>query len=614
MINNNSSFKNNEIPKISKSRTLKSKNYFNKLLINTLIDNIPDAIYFKDRESRFLLINKACSNKFSLKNPENAIGKTDFDYFSEEHATQAFNDEQEIIRTGKPIISLEEKETWPKNKVMWASTTKMPLLNEEGRVIGTFGVTRDITDKKEAEEELIKLNDFNMNLLANSPNPIAVSNADGSIKYLNPAFEKMTGYLLTEVEGIKPPYPWWLKESQAETLKFFKKVIDGAERRSEIRYQAKDGRKLWILVDVSIQKAEGEIKYIITNFIDITDKKNAQDKLEYLSFHDSLTGLYNRAFFDEEIKRLGRSRKIPISIIIGDANNLKLSNDIFGHARGDELLKLLARVLQKCCRNEDIISRWGGDEFAIILPDTGLNIADGIIKRIKKACIKECKKEYPVSLALGAAVKETKNDDINIVFKIAEDDMYRNKMMERKILSRSMFSFLESVLFEIGAESEDHVTRLKKYINKFGECLKLTDKQLHELKLLAKYQDIGKVSISEIASKNPEELSEKDKEIMKRHPETGYKIAESFPDISCISDYILTHHENWDGNGYPGKLKELSIPYNSRIISIINAYDEKVNGNFNNIAISKSKVLKDLKKLSGIQFDPDLFKSFIEVM
>ena len=137
---------------------------------------------------------------------------------------------------------------------------------------------------------------------------------------------------------------------------------------------------------------------------------------------------------------------------------------------------------------------------------------------------------------------------------------------------------------------------------------------MHELKLLAKYQDIGKVSISEIASKNPEELSEKDKEIMKRHPETGYKIAESFPDISCISDYILTHHENWDGNGYPGKLKELSIPYNSRIISIINAYDEKVNSNFNNIAISKSKVLKDLKKLSGIQFDPDLFKSFIEVM
>jgi diguanylate cyclase (GGDEF)-like protein/PAS domain S-box-containing protein len=515
----------------------------------------------------------------------------------------------------KPLFANLELEYFQKDgSTAWAELVGSLIKNKLGVPQEILFIGRNISERKKAEEEMIRLNEFNKNLLNNSPNPIVVVNADGSMKYVNPAFEKMTGFLLTEAAGIKPPFPWWAKESLAESSEFFKKALIGVENRSEIQYQTKDGRKLWVLIDVSIQKTGDEIKYFISTITDITDKKNTQDKLEYLSFHDSLTGLYNRAFFDEEIKRLGKSRKIPISVIIGDANNLKLVNDVFGHARGDELLKKIAHVLQKCCRNEDIVSRWGGDEFAIILPDTGLNIADNIIKRIKEACLNESKKKYPLSLALGAAVKDTKDDDVNIVFKIAEDNMYRRKMMERKILSRSVFSFLESTLFETGVEIDDHVTRLKKCIKKFGEHLNLSDKQFQELELLARYQDIGKVIISEIALKNLEELSEKDHKILKKHPETGCKIAQSFPDISCISEYILTHHEDWNGNGYPGNLKELSIPYISRIIAIINAYDEKLNGNFNNIAISKSKALKELKKLSGIQLDPDLLKRFIEII
>ena len=519
-----------------------------------------------------------------------------------------------IHNNNKLLFSNLELEFFKKDGfTLWAEIVGTLIKNKSGMPQEILFVGRDISKRKIAQEELRTLNEFNMNLLNNSPNSIVVLNADSSIKYINPAFEKMTGFLLAEAAGIKPPFPWWVKESHAGTSGFLKKILDGVEKRSEIQYQTKNGKKFWVLIDTTIQKKEDEIVYIIANITDITAKKITEDKLEYLSFHDRLTGLYNRAFFDEEIKRLGKSRNMPISVIIGDANNLKLINDVFGHAKGDELLKKIAQILKKCCRNEDIVSRWGGDEFAVILPDTGLKIADNIIKRIKKACINKNKKKLPVYIALGAAAKETKDDDINIVFKIAEDNMYKNKMLERKNMSRSVFSFLEATLFEAGIESEDHVTRLKECINKFGEYLNLSRKQFHELELLSRYQDIGKVTISEIALKNPEELSDKDREIMKRHPETGYEIAKCLPDISSISEYILTHHEDWNGNGYPGNLKELSIPYFSRIMSIINAYDEKLNGNFNNIGVSKSKVLKDLKKLSGIQFDPDLLKRFIEV-
>ena len=125
-------------------------------LLHTLMDNLPDAIYFKDRESRFLAINAGLARRHGLHTPSEAVGKTDFDYFTREHAEQAYRDEQQVIATGRPMVAVEEKETWNDGSVTWASTTKMPLRDPQGRIVGTFGVSRDITEKKRAEEEMAK--------------------------------------------------------------------------------------------------------------------------------------------------------------------------------------------------------------------------------------------------------------------------------------------------------------------------------------------------------------------------------------------------------------------------------------------------------------------------
>src|SRR5208282_5735024 len=118
-------------------------------LLRTLMDNLPDTIYFKDRESRFTRINKAHASLFGLNDPAQAVGKTDSDFFTGEHAQQAYADEQEIIRTGRPVLAKEEKETWPDGHATWASTTKMPLRDANGDFIGTFGISRDITERKQ---------------------------------------------------------------------------------------------------------------------------------------------------------------------------------------------------------------------------------------------------------------------------------------------------------------------------------------------------------------------------------------------------------------------------------------------------------------------------------
>jgi diguanylate cyclase (GGDEF)-like protein/PAS domain S-box-containing protein len=123
-------------------------------LLATLMDNVPDSIYFKDRQSRFTRINRYAAARFGVANPADAVGLTDFDFFSDEHATKALRDEQEILRTGQPLVNVEEKETRADGDVRWISTTKLPLRDRAGNIVGTFGISRDITHRKHVEEQL----------------------------------------------------------------------------------------------------------------------------------------------------------------------------------------------------------------------------------------------------------------------------------------------------------------------------------------------------------------------------------------------------------------------------------------------------------------------------
>ncbi len=170
-------------------------------LLNALIENIPDHIYFKDRESHFIRINPAQARWFGLDSPKDAVGKTDFDFFSMEHAQQAYLDEQEIIQTGEPIVGIVEKETWPDSQETWVSTTKVPLYGQHMDIIGVFGISRDITERVKAEGEILRLQRLLQSITDSMPSALITLSPKGEVLTWNPAAEAMTGRPAAQVQG-----------------------------------------------------------------------------------------------------------------------------------------------------------------------------------------------------------------------------------------------------------------------------------------------------------------------------------------------------------------------------------------------------------------------------
>ena len=398
-----------------------------KQMIDALMEYITDSIYFKDLNSRFIRINKACAEKFRMKSPDDAIGKTDFDVFTEEHARQAFEDEQKIIKTGKPIIGIEEKETW-EEEVRWASTTKMPLYNGDGEIIGTFGISRDITDKKKAEEEIEEGRAKIEAVLHCTADGIYAADDKGNIILYNNKFLQLWN-IPKKIVDLKS-YDEVLEYMASQVTdpdSFLRKINELGKTKIECIdiINFKDGR-IYERTSCPL-KQEKKITGRVWSFRDVTEQKKAEEKIWYLSFHDKLTGLYNRAYFEEELKRLNTQRQLPITIIFCDVNGLKEMNDNYGYNMGDKLLCKVAEILKSCFRSEDVVVRWGGDEFIIVLPLTDDKTADEIIGRLRKKCEQSSRPDFPVSISIGKAVKERLSQSIDMVINTAEKRMLMNK-------------------------------------------------------------------------------------------------------------------------------------------------------------------------------------------
>jgi diguanylate cyclase (GGDEF)-like protein/PAS domain S-box-containing protein len=284
----------------------------------------------------------------------------------------------------------------------------------------------DVTESKRTEEKLL----LQSAALDAAANAIVITDRDGTIEWVNRAFTLLTGYTSTEAvdrnlrDLVQPD-----QQESANYKQLWKTILAGEVWHGQITNRRKDGSTYPEEQTITpLRNKSGKITHFIAVKWDITDRKQAEEELRHLSIHDSLTGLYNRNFFMEEMARFERGRNFPVSIVMADLDGLKQVNDREGHAAGDSLINHAAEVLTLAFRAGDVVARIGGDEFAVLLPATDANVAKQLLQRMRQI-IRKHQIDHPetqLSLSLGVGTS-TEPAPLADILKIADVNMYREK-------------------------------------------------------------------------------------------------------------------------------------------------------------------------------------------
>jgi diguanylate cyclase (GGDEF)-like protein/PAS domain S-box-containing protein len=375
------------------------------------------------------------------------------------------------------------------------------------------------------------------------------------------------------------------------------------------------GAYLWVAVS-PLYDDNGNRAGVIESIRDITDRKHMEKRLQYLSIYDPLTRIYNRTYFEEELRRLGAARSATVSIVICDVDGLKMVNECLGHDAGDRLLARAAGIIKKAFPGGQVVARIDGDEFAVLLPHAGRAETERAVERIRTVLGQDNaeKPELPISMSMGFAVGADCSADLESIFREANNSMNREKLHNVRSARSAIVNTLMKALEERDYITEGHTDRLQELVVGLGEAAGLNQQRITELKLLARFHDIGKVGIPDRILFKKGCLTSEEFEEMKKHCAIGYRIARSAPDLIPIAGWILRHHEWWNGKGYPLGLKEGDIPLECRVLSITDAFDAMTSDRPYRKALGREEAAAELERCAGIQFDPRLVKMFLEVL
>jgi len=346
---------------------------------------------------------------------------------------------------------------------------------------------------------------------------------------------------------------------------------------------------------------------------EITERKKAEEQLKFMSLHDFPTGLYNRAYFAEEVKRLDAGRHYPVSLIICDVDGLKIVNDSMGHDVGDQLLIDVANALRAGVREGDVVARVGGDEFAILIAHNAVDDVEQVMDRIRVLIDRHNhrKQTVPMIISMGYATSPGREKSIDDLYREADNYMYQMKINNRQASVKNLTKSLEKAYKVKDFAGEKHGQQLWRYSLVLAQGLGLPKDQLRMLKVLVKYHDIGKLRINDNILFKPGPLTAEEEITMRQHCEYGKRITLAIPDLKVVSDLVWKHHEWWNGGGYPLGLAGGDIPLLCRLLVITDAYEAMTGLRPYRSSMSHAEAADELQRMAAIQFDPHMVEVFL---
>lgn len=356
----------------------------------------------------------------------------------------------------------------------------------------------------------------------------------------------------------------------------------------------------------------------VLSLIDVTEWKKTEAELYYLSYHDKLTGLYNRVYFEQEMRKYEVESDQEIALIMCDVNGLKLINTTFGSEAGDRVLVSVAKLMQDCFE-DNLVARIGGDEFVVVLElnesedyeelEQGCKLLRNNIKKFNGD-----QDKLPLDISVGYATSGKGGFNTSELLKKADDAMNQEKLHSNNSTRNSQVQILTKALEFRDFITEGHAERVQELIFATGKLAGLSERILSDLKLFAQFHDIGKVGIPDHILFKKGRLTDEEWEIMRAHCEIGYRIAQAAPDIYPIADWILKHHENWDGTGYPLGLKGEEIPLECRLLAVADTFDAMTNDRPYRKARQVEEAIQEIVRCSGTQFDPEIVELFLRTI
>ena len=605
----------NNLHDITEERLILDKLKESELKYRQITENMSDVVWITDLNLNTTYISSSVE-KLLGETPQEHINKTVEKKIPAEYLKmvnqiliEEFNNENNpnCDKNRSRIIELEHYRG--DGSTVWVSMHIKFLRDENGKIIGFLGVSRDINERKLAELKLEETKNKYETYVKNAPDGIFVT--DEKMRYIeaNKAASEMTGYSIDEIlkMSVRDFTP---DDSLQESKNFSQRIMEKGSATAILKYKHKNGTIRWwntSAVKLSENRFLGFTK-------DITDEKGIEKELLYISYHDQLTGLYNRRFFEEELKRLDTKRNLPISIIMADLNGLKIINDSFGHTVGDQLLMKAADTISKGCRSDDIIARLGGDEFVVLLPKTDNALAMKIVNRIKDLSIGQSISNIDLSISFGSDTKTNCDQSILEVLALTENHMYKNKLNERASMRSKTIDIIMNTLYEKSHRELQHSRRVSTICEEIAKEMNLATDDVNQVRTAGLVHDIGKIGIDEKILNKAGYLSEIELLEIQKHPEIGWRILSSSTEFSELAQFILEHHEKWDGSGYPKGLKGEGISIKSRIISIADAYDAMTSVRSYRKGISKKDAIEEIRRCAGSHFDPQIASLFVEML